>query len=98
PDILAGIGHARLRPRLVIGFAAETQDLIANARRKLDRKGADWIIANDVGSAGGVMGGDRNAVRIVTRSGVEEWPEMGKEEVAERLAERIAAALQEIEV
>ncbi|MDR6632109.1 phosphopantothenoylcysteine decarboxylase/phosphopantothenate--cysteine ligase [Phyllobacterium sp. 1468] len=97
PDILAGIGHSKSRPRLVIGFAAETQDLLANAQRKLDKKGADWIVANDV-SHTGVMGGDRNAVRIVTRSGVEEWPDMSKEEVAERLAAKIAAALQTMEV
>ena len=98
PDILAGVGHSKQRPRLVVGFAAETQDLLANARKKLDKKGADWIVANDVSHATGVMGGDRNAVRIVTRSGVEEWPDMSKEEVAERLAARIAAALQTIEV
>ncbi|TXR48297.1 bifunctional phosphopantothenoylcysteine decarboxylase/phosphopantothenate--cysteine ligase CoaBC [Phyllobacterium endophyticum] len=98
PDILAGVGHSKLRPHLVIGFAAETQDVLANAQRKLDKKGADWIIANDVSHATGVMGGDRNSVRIVTRSGVEEWPDMSKEEVAERLAAKIAAALQSVEV
>ena len=98
PDILAGIGHSKLRPRLVVGFAAETQDLLKNARKKLDKKGADWIVANDVSHATGVMGGDRNAVRIVSRSGVEEWPDMSKGEVAERLAARIAAALQAVEV
>ncbi|PIO43119.1 bifunctional phosphopantothenoylcysteine decarboxylase/phosphopantothenate synthase [Phyllobacterium zundukense] len=98
PDILAGVGHSKLRPRLVVGFAAETQDLLKNARKKLDKKGADWIVANDVSHETGVMGGDRNAVRIVTRSGVEEWPDMSKDEVAERLAARIAAALQTVEV
>ncbi|MGO4449961.1 bifunctional phosphopantothenoylcysteine decarboxylase/phosphopantothenate--cysteine ligase CoaBC [Phyllobacterium sp. TAF24] len=98
PDILAGVGHNKQRPRLVVGFAAETQDLLANARKKLDKKGADWIVANDVSHTTGVMGGDRNAVRIVTRSGIEEWPDMSKEEVAERLAARIAAALRTIEV
>ncbi|SDP30925.1 Phosphopantothenate-cysteine ligase /Phosphopantothenoylcysteine decarboxylase [Phyllobacterium sp. YR620] len=98
PDILAGIGHSKLRPRLVVGFAAETQDLLTNARVKLDKKGADWIVANDVSHETGVMGGDRNAVRIVTRTGVEEWPDMSKDEVAERLAARIAAALQTVEV
>ncbi|MBB3235675.1 bifunctional phosphopantothenoylcysteine decarboxylase/phosphopantothenate--cysteine ligase CoaBC [Phyllobacterium endophyticum] len=98
PDILAGVGHSKLRPHLVIGFAAETQDVLANAQRKLDKKGADWIIANDVSHATGVMGGDRNSVRIVTRSGVEEWPDMSKEEVAERLAAKIAAALESVEV
>jgi phosphopantothenoylcysteine decarboxylase/phosphopantothenate--cysteine ligase len=98
PDILAGVGHSKLRPRLVIGFAAETQDVLANAQRKLDKKAADWIIANDVSHATGVMGGDRNSVRIVTRSGVEEWPDMSKEDVAERLAAKIAAALETVEV
>ncbi len=98
PDILAGVGHSKLRPRLVVGFAAETQDLLANARKKLDKKGADWIVANDVSHATGVMGGDRNAVRIVSRAGAEEWPDMSKDEVAERLAAKIAAALQRIDV
>ncbi len=98
PDILAGVGHSKLRPSLVVGFAAETQDLLTNAREKLDKKGADWIVANDVSHATGVMGGDRNAVRIVTRSGVEEWPDMTKAEVAERLAAKISAALQTVEV
>jgi len=98
PDILAGVGHSKSRPRLVVGFAAETQDLLANAKVKLDKKGADWIVANDVSHSGGVMGGDRNAVRIVTRAGVEEWPDMSKDEVAERLAARIAAALQTLDV
>jgi phosphopantothenoylcysteine decarboxylase/phosphopantothenate--cysteine ligase len=98
PDILAGVGHSQLRPHLVVGFAAETQDLLINAKLKLDKKGADWIIANDVSHETGVMGGDRNAVRIVTRSGVEEWPELSKDEVAERLAAKIASALQTVEV
>lgn len=97
PDILATVGHSKLRPRLVIGFAAETQDLLANAKRKLDKKGADWIVANDVSHAKGVMGGDRNAVRIVTRAGIEEWPDMSKSEVATRLADKIAATLQTLE-
>ncbi|EJM99592.1 bifunctional phosphopantothenoylcysteine decarboxylase/phosphopantothenate--cysteine ligase CoaBC [Phyllobacterium sp. YR531] len=97
PDILAGIGHNKLRPRLVVGFAAETQDLLNNARKKLDKKGADWIVANDVSHSKGVMGGDRNAVRIVSHTGVEEWPDMSKEEVAERLAKKIATALQALE-
>ncbi len=91
PDILAGVGHSHRRPRLVVGFAAETQDVLANAERKLDKKGADWIVANDV--SGDVMGGDRNRVRILSRAGVEEWPEMSKDQVAEKLAEKIAAAL-----
>ncbi|MBO1042200.1 bifunctional phosphopantothenoylcysteine decarboxylase/phosphopantothenate--cysteine ligase CoaBC [Brucella pituitosa] len=94
PDILAGVGHSEKRPGLVVGFAAETQDVLANAGRKLDKKGADWIVANDV--SGDVMGGDRNRVRILSHSGIEEWPEMSKDQVAEKLAEKIAAALLEI--
>ena len=100
PDILAGIGHHARRPGLVVGFAAETQDLIANAEAKLKKKGADFIVANDVShesgiGPSGVMGGDRNKVRIVSRTGVEEWPEMGKDEVAARLAGLIAERLQQ---
>ncbi|MND52780.1 Coenzyme A biosynthesis bifunctional protein CoaBC [compost metagenome] len=94
PDILAGVGHSAKRPGLVVGFAAETQDVLANAGRKLEKKGADWIVANDV--SGDVMGGDRNRVRVLSRVGIEEWPEMSKEQVAEKLAEKIAAALLEI--
>ncbi|RCS24819.1 bifunctional phosphopantothenoylcysteine decarboxylase/phosphopantothenate--cysteine ligase CoaBC [Phyllobacterium salinisoli] len=97
PDILAGIGHHAERPRLVVGFAAETQDLLANARKKLEKKGADWIVANDVSQASGVMGGDRNTVRIVSKLGIEEWPDMSKDEVAARLAGKIAEALEIIE-
>jgi phosphopantothenoylcysteine decarboxylase/phosphopantothenate--cysteine ligase len=102
PDILATIGHHARRPGLVVGFAAETQDVVANARRKLEKKGADLIVANDVshdggvnagGVMGGVMGGDRNRVRIVTAGGVEDWPEMGKDEVAAKLAALIATRL-----
>lgn len=98
PDILATIGHHARRPALVIGFAAETQDVVANAKRKLARKGADIIVANDVSAdsginSGGVMGGDRNMVRIVSADGVEDWPEMGKDEVANRLAQLVADRL-----
>jgi phosphopantothenoylcysteine decarboxylase/phosphopantothenate--cysteine ligase len=93
PDILAGVGHSVKRPGLVVGFAAETQDVLANAGRKLEKKGADWIVANDV--SGDVMGGDRNRVRILSRTGIEEWPEMSKEQVAEKLAEKIAGVLLE---
>ena len=98
PDILATIGHGERRPPLVIGFAAETQDVTANARRKLERKGADLIVANDVShdsgvNAKGVMGGDRNRVAIISADAVEEWPEMTKDEVAERLAALIAERL-----
>jgi phosphopantothenoylcysteine decarboxylase/phosphopantothenate--cysteine ligase len=103
PDILAGIGHHRQRPGLVIGFAAETQDLLRNAEAKLKKKGADLIVANDVSQTSGVgpsgvMGGDRNRVRIVSKAGVEEWPEMSKDEVAARLAALIAERLKTIVV
>ena len=98
PDILATIGHHAERPGLVIGFAAETDDLLANARRKLERKGADAILANDVSPAGGVMGGAENTIRLVTADGVEEWPTLAKEAAAERLvawiAERLAPSRQ----
>ena len=94
PDILATIGrHASLRPRLVVGFAAETNDLIANATGKLTRKGADWIVANDVSPATGVMGGDANTVRIVRADGVDAWPTLSKADVATRLVADIAEAL-----
>ncbi|MGN6121970.1 MAG: bifunctional phosphopantothenoylcysteine decarboxylase/phosphopantothenate--cysteine ligase CoaBC [Sphingomonas oligoaromativorans] len=93
PDILATVAHSARRPRLVIGFAAETNDVIAHARAKLASKGCDWIVANDV--SGDVMGGDRNSVHLVTTTGVEDWPELPKDQVAERLAQRIAQALTE---
>jgi len=143
PDILAGIGHHKQRPYLVVGFAAETADLEANAQAKLRKKGADFIVANDVshggaptspsrgevapqrgaggggkdraqshptpalradppplgeGVAGGVMGGERNRVKIVSKSGIEAWPEMSKADVAERLAALIADRLKTIVV
>ena len=98
PDILAGIGHHKKRPYLVVGFAAETQDVVKNAQAKLKKKGADFIVANDVSHEGGVMGGDRNRVKIVSSAGVDEWPEMGKDEVASRLAALIAERLKTIEV
>jgi phosphopantothenoylcysteine decarboxylase/phosphopantothenate--cysteine ligase len=94
PDILATVAHRQLmRPPLVIGFAAETQDIIANARAKLDRKGCDWIVANDVSPATGIMGGDRNSVHLVTRDSVESWPEDDKQTVAGNLVARIAVAI-----
>ncbi len=103
PDILAGIGHHAKRPHLVVGFAAETQDVSKNAEAKLKKKGADFIVANDVShdsgvGPGGVMGGERNRVRIVSKSGVEEWPEMSKDEVAARLAALIAEKLKTISI
>jgi phosphopantothenoylcysteine decarboxylase/phosphopantothenate--cysteine ligase len=94
PDILATLGHhASLKPRLLIGFAAETQNLIDNATGKLERKRADWIVANDVSPETGIMGGDANTVRLVSRAGVEDWPEMTKPEVARRIIARAAEAL-----
>ncbi|MEP2703705.1 MAG: bifunctional phosphopantothenoylcysteine decarboxylase/phosphopantothenate--cysteine ligase CoaBC [Roseibium sp.] len=94
PDVLATIGHhAALRPKLLIGFAAETQNLIENAKSKLERKRADWIIANDVSPETGIMGGDANSVRVVSASGVEDWPTMDKTEVARKIIAKAAAAL-----
>jgi phosphopantothenoylcysteine decarboxylase/phosphopantothenate--cysteine ligase len=90
PDILATLSKAAKRPRLVVGFAAETNDVEAHAKAKLDRKGCDWIVANDV-SVEGTMGGDENAVAIVSKGGIERWDRMAKGEVARRLAARIAA-------
>ena len=90
PDILATLSKDRRRPRLVVGFAAETDDLEAHAKAKLARKGCDWIVANDV-SIAGTMGGDDNAVALVTAGGIERWERMAKGEVARRLAHRIAA-------
>lgn len=91
PDILATLSRHARRPRLVVGFAAETEHVVPHAREKLARKGCDWIVANDV--SGDVMGGADNAVHLVTAAGVEDWPRARKEEVAARLAARIAAAL-----
>jgi phosphopantothenoylcysteine decarboxylase/phosphopantothenate--cysteine ligase len=93
PDILATLSaHRAGRPKLVVGFAAETGDLEAQARSKLKRKGCDWIVANDV-SADGVMGGDENEVLLVYPQGTDQWPRASKAEVARRLAERIAEDL-----
>jgi phosphopantothenoylcysteine decarboxylase / phosphopantothenate---cysteine ligase len=95
PDILATIAQrGPRRPRLVIGFAAETDDLMANAQAKRERKNADWIVANDVSPATGIMGGEENAVHLITAGGVEDWPRLPKQEVALRLAARIATVLQ----
>ncbi|MFN3745630.1 MAG: bifunctional phosphopantothenoylcysteine decarboxylase/phosphopantothenate--cysteine ligase CoaBC [Hyphomicrobiaceae bacterium] len=97
PDILRTVGHAKAgrRPPLVIGFAAETENVVENAKKKRKSKGADWIVANDVSPATGIMGGDRNAVHIVSAEGVESWPEMDKGDVARRLMDRVAAYLAE---
>lgn len=98
PDILATVGHHAKRPKLVVGFAAETNDVIENARGKLVRKGADMIVANDVSHSSGigergVMGGDRNRVHLVTAAGVESLEEASKDEVARQLARRITEIL-----
>jgi phosphopantothenoylcysteine decarboxylase/phosphopantothenate--cysteine ligase len=91
PDILAGVSRrASGRPAIVVGFAAETQNVIANAREKLARKGCDLIVANDVGPGTGVFGGDENEVHLVSLEGVESWPRLGKAEVAARLAQWLA--------
>jgi phosphopantothenoylcysteine decarboxylase/phosphopantothenate--cysteine ligase len=93
PDILSTIAHGAKRPRLVIGFAAETDDVIANAKTKLAKKNADWIVANDVSPSTGIMGGDKNTVHLITAKGHEDWPELDKKDVGTRLAARIAEAL-----
>jgi phosphopantothenoylcysteine decarboxylase/phosphopantothenate--cysteine ligase len=96
PDILATIAKRKIqRPKLVIGFAAETENVLANAKAKLAKKGCDWILANDVSPRSGVMGGDRNSVTLVRPSGVETWPTQGKDEVAAMLVARIADAMTE---
>ena len=94
PDILATVSALKTkRPALVVGFAAETDDVIANATAKRARKGCDWIVANDVSPGTGIMGGAENAVTLITAEGAEDWPRMTKGEVARRLADRIAGAL-----
>lgn len=92
PDILAELSASPRRPQLLVGFAAETNNVVENAIAKQVAKGADWIVANDV--SGDVMGGPRNRVHLVTRDGVEHWPELSKDEVARRLIERISKELQ----
>ncbi|MEL0438793.1 bifunctional phosphopantothenoylcysteine decarboxylase/phosphopantothenate--cysteine ligase CoaBC [Phycobacter sp. K97] len=94
PDILKTVSHMEKgRPGLVVGFAAETNDVLENATAKRLRKGCDWIVANDVSPATGIMGGSENAVTLISEDGAEDWPRMGKDEVARRLAERIASVL-----
>lgn len=94
PDILATVSKMETgRPKLVVGFAAETQDVVAHATAKRARKGCDWIVANDVSAGTGIMGGTENAVTLISDGGAEEWPRMAKQAVARRLAERIAEAL-----
>ncbi|MEC7761906.1 MAG: bifunctional phosphopantothenoylcysteine decarboxylase/phosphopantothenate--cysteine ligase CoaBC [Pseudomonadota bacterium] len=94
PDILATVSQmGDGRPALVVGFAAETHDVIAHATAKRERKGCDWIVANDVSPETGIMGGSENAVTLISDAGSEDWPRMGKVEVARKLAARIAEAL-----
>lgn len=94
PDILKRVSHMGTgRPALVVGFAAETDNVIEHATAKRGRKGCDWIVANDVSPATGIMGGSENAVILISDAGAEEWPRMGKDEVAKRLARKIADAL-----
>jgi len=94
PDILATVSQlVKGRPGLVVGFAAETDDVVANATAKRLRKGCDWIVANDVSPSTGIMGGSENAVTLISDDGAEEWPRMSKIETAQRLASRIADAL-----
>jgi phosphopantothenoylcysteine decarboxylase/phosphopantothenate--cysteine ligase len=92
PDILAMLGERPDRPTLLIGFAAETHDVVENAKSKLASKKADWIVANDV--SGDVMGGSHNRIHLVTKGGVEDWPEAAKEDVARHLITRIAEELE----
>lgn len=91
PDILKLVGRGHKRPKLVIGFAAETEQVVAFAKQKRMAKGCDWIVANDVSPETGIMGGDRNKVHLVGAEDVEDWPEMNKEEVAEKLMQRAGA-------
>jgi len=94
PDILATIAHRNHgRPKIVVGFAAETHDVLAHARKKLDTKGCDMIVANDVSPSTGIMGGDLNTIHVVTRDGIDSWPTLDKDEVARRLVARLAREL-----
>ena len=94
PDILAAVSQLKKgRPDLVVGFAAETHDVVANATAKRIRKGCDWIVANDVSPETGIMGGDENAVVVIREAGAETWPRMSKDKVARKLAAEIAVAL-----
>lgn len=95
PDVLASLGKAgEHRPRLLIGFAAETEQVVEHAAAKRKRKGCDWILANDVSESTGTFGGDENEIHLIGPDGVEDWPRMGKRAVAERLVERVAQHLQ----
>jgi len=95
PDILATIAARKSkRPRLVVGFAAETDNVVEYAKEKLARKGSDWIVANDVSSTTGIMGGDHNSIHLISAAGVETWPTQTKDQVARTLVARIAAAIE----
>jgi phosphopantothenoylcysteine decarboxylase/phosphopantothenate--cysteine ligase len=92
PDILATLSKAgNRRPKLVVGFAAETENVVANAQAKRAKKGCDWILANDVSPGSGVFGGESNTIHLADENGVEDWPAMSKRDVGDRLAQRIAA-------
>jgi len=93
PDILKTVGHSDKRPKIVVGFAAETQDVESNGGVKLQKKGADLIVANDVSPETGIMGGTRNSVKLITAEGIEAWPDLSKDDVADRLAGWISARL-----
>jgi phosphopantothenoylcysteine decarboxylase/phosphopantothenate--cysteine ligase len=94
PDILSTVAHLETgRPGLVIGFAAETENVLANAKAKLAKKGCDWILANDVSPSTGIMGGDRNTIHLVTPEGVEPWPPQSKQDVAAMLIAHIVRQL-----
>jgi phosphopantothenoylcysteine decarboxylase/phosphopantothenate--cysteine ligase len=93
-DILAAVAQrTSKRPTLVVGFAAETDNVVANAKDKLKSKGCDWIVANDVSPSTGTFGGDRNTVHLVSAAGVDSWPPQSKDQVAKNLVARIAAEL-----
>ena len=99
PDILKNLSNLRReRPDLVIGFAAETEKVLANAKEKISSKGCDWVIANDVSPSKGTFAGDTNTIHLVTADGVEEWPKLSKQEVGLRLARRIAETLESANV
>jgi phosphopantothenoylcysteine decarboxylase/phosphopantothenate--cysteine ligase len=93
PDILATLSKGARRPALVVGFAAETENVVQHAQEKRARKGCDWIVANDVSPGTGIMGGDKNTVHLITANNIEDWPEMDKGDVGLRLAARIAETL-----
>ena len=94
PDILAALSaEGPNRPGLVVGFAAETTDVLAHARAKRARKGCDWLLANDVSAETGIMGGSENAVTLITEADEESWPRMSKSDVAEKLVARMVEAL-----